>query len=127
MFMNYMDYVDDDCMIMFSQGQMERMQNTLELFRPGLLQAQMPGVTSLGKGINVPFRFYPNPATTQITLDFLEPVAELGMIEIFTVQGVMVYAQKVVLYNQMTLELPILSPGIYGLRIGNRMQKLCIR
>lgn len=32
MFMNFMDYVDDNCMVMFSQGQKERM---LALFAPG--------------------------------------------------------------------------------------------
>lgn len=32
MFMNFMDYVDDNCMVMFSQGQRERM---LALFEPG--------------------------------------------------------------------------------------------
>ncbi len=32
MFMNFMDYVNDDCMVMFSQGQKERM---LALFAPG--------------------------------------------------------------------------------------------
>lgn len=36
MFMNYMDYVDDDTMVMFSQGQVARMQAALALSRPGL-------------------------------------------------------------------------------------------
>ncbi len=36
MFMNYMDYVDDDCMIMFSNGQKERMRATLDGFRSSL-------------------------------------------------------------------------------------------
>jgi hypothetical protein len=29
MFMNYMDYVDDDTMLMFTKGQLERMNATL--------------------------------------------------------------------------------------------------
>ena len=32
MFTNFMDYVDDDCMVMFTQGQMERMIATIEFF-----------------------------------------------------------------------------------------------
>lgn len=33
MFMNYMDYVDDDAMVMFTQGQVARMQATLDASR----------------------------------------------------------------------------------------------
>ncbi|HOZ57738.1 MAG TPA: zinc metalloprotease [Nakamurella multipartita] len=36
MFMNYMDYVDDDSMFMFSQQQVERMHAALQLSRSGL-------------------------------------------------------------------------------------------
>ena len=36
-FMNFMDYVDDGCMVMFTQGQMERMLATIEMYRPGLM------------------------------------------------------------------------------------------
>jgi hypothetical protein len=36
MFMNYMDYVDDPCMVMFTAGQVTRMQATLDGPRSGL-------------------------------------------------------------------------------------------
>jgi len=36
MFMNYMDYVDDDCYRMFTGDQCDRMQTTLEVSRPDL-------------------------------------------------------------------------------------------
>ena len=36
LFMNYMDYVDDDTMVMFSDGQVARMHAALEFARPGL-------------------------------------------------------------------------------------------
>lgn len=41
MSMNYMDYTDDRCMYMFTHGQRDRMQATINVLRPGLL-------TSLG-------------------------------------------------------------------------------
>ncbi|MCB0666667.1 MAG: proprotein convertase P-domain-containing protein [Saprospiraceae bacterium] len=40
MFMNYMDYVDDDCMNMFSAGQGTRMMAAINTSRPMLLNAQ---------------------------------------------------------------------------------------
>ena len=36
MFMNYMDYIDDDTMYMFSKLQVERMQAALKLSRSDL-------------------------------------------------------------------------------------------
>jgi hypothetical protein len=36
MFMNYMDYVDDDTMVMFTDEQVARMHAALEFSRPEL-------------------------------------------------------------------------------------------
>ena len=46
MFMNYMDYVDDDTMVMFTKGQLARMNATLEGPRKSL--AQSKGLTPVG-------------------------------------------------------------------------------
>ena len=47
MFMNYMDYVDDNCMNMFSQGQATRMMAAINASRSGLLNSQC-GMTGGG-------------------------------------------------------------------------------
>lgn len=39
MFMNYMDYVNDDCMNMFTQGQGDRMIAAINTYRPGLMSS----------------------------------------------------------------------------------------
>ena len=45
MFMNYMDYVDDACMNLFTEGQKIKMHTTIQFGRPGLLQSN--GCSSL--------------------------------------------------------------------------------
>lgn len=40
MFMNFMDYVDDDCMNMFTQGQGDRMLAAINTYRPNMLNSQ---------------------------------------------------------------------------------------
>lgn len=70
MFMNYMDYVYDECFSLYTTGQSERMHAVLDMFRHGL-------VTSLGctpiPGIqdNDPLAslsIYPNPASENIII-----------------------------------------------------------
>ena len=39
MYMNFMNFTDDDCLLFFTQGQMQRMLQSLQLFYPGLNQA----------------------------------------------------------------------------------------
>lgn len=47
MYMNYMDYTDDDCMDMFTQGQATRMLSALNISRSGLLTSNgCSGATS---------------------------------------------------------------------------------
>jgi hypothetical protein len=42
MFMNFMDYVDDEAMLMFTRGQAQRMQETLRSSRSQLLKKKGP-------------------------------------------------------------------------------------
>lgn len=47
MFMNYMDYVDDTAMVMFSAEQADRMQFALNFYREGLLESNGCGIPIL--------------------------------------------------------------------------------
>ncbi len=52
MFMNYMDYVNDNCMNSFSAGQKTRMRNAIVSARPGLLTSQACVSASFDAGIS---------------------------------------------------------------------------
>lgn len=47
MFMNYMDYVNDSSMVMFSQGQVDRMHFALSYYRSSLQESNGCGIPSL--------------------------------------------------------------------------------
>lgn len=72
MYMNYMDYVDDACMNMFTFGQKTRMRNTLATFRSALLSSNAcstsTGINNLDESLQ--FEIYPNPANQDLTLEF---------------------------------------------------------
>lgn len=129
MFMNFMDYVDDGCMVMFTQGQVERMLATMELFRPGLAVPNVQCV-NVGKEMTKPqFLAYPNPtgSNNELTIRFDEPISESGDIEIFNPIGQRVYELKTVIFDGMSVELPELSSGIYWIRIGDKSYKIMVK
>ncbi len=114
MFMNFMDYVDDTCMVMFSRGQMERMCMSADLFRP-----------RLGTGVDVcldpsgqwekrrPFEVFPNPAKGWIVLSFEDRSVVAGVLQLFDASGRCVWRRKGVWGGVLRIELPELSPGVY--------------
>ncbi len=127
MFMNYMDYVDDGCMFMFSEGQMERMCATLALFRPGLIQSAIPCVDITLTHTEPDFGVYPNPASSYVVIDFSAPVSELGNITIFNTLGELCFHYNGILLNKMEVELPSFSTGMYWIRIGGHTHKLLVK
>ncbi len=122
MFMNYMDYVDDACMAMFSNGQKTIVQNTLAGPRLSLLSSN--GCASLGlnevaaiKAIAV----YPNPASKYFMIT--SPQVSIDEIEIFNTVGQLVKSQKITQTNNK-INIEDLAAGTYYLRIYNEGQFL---
>lgn len=122
MFMNYMDYVDDACMAMFSNGQKTIVQNTLAGPRLSLLSSN--GCASLGlnevaaiKAIAV----YPNPVSKYFMIT--SPQVEIDEVEIFNAMGQLVKTQKLSQTNNV-ISIEDLATGTYYLRIYNQGQFL---
>lgn len=67
---NFMDYSSEDCMNMFTQGQVEIMRNVLQGPRSGLL---MPVGTQHIAGQKTDFALSPNPASDRYVLKFNLP------------------------------------------------------
>jgi hypothetical protein len=116
MSMNYMDYVDDACMYMFSSGQSARMN---ALFASG--GARVSLLTS--KGATAPaalaatspatrLALYPNPATDKLTLDLPAGVdAARAAVRVYDLRG---HEMTEVRYDgQGQVQLSSLPKGLY--------------
>lgn len=119
MFMNYMDYVDDYCMNMFTFGQSDRMYSALNIERVGLL-------TSLGCG--TPNNIVENSFETSVSISpnpnngiFVINVSNLNSkhinIDVVNVLGETIKTINNVGSNMEQINLSELCNGIYYLQI----------
>lgn len=116
MFMNYMDYVDDACMVMFSKGQADRMNAVLNGVRSSLLTS--PGCLTPATAVYESKRkndllVYPNPS-----MNGRFRVQSLGFnidkVDITDVTGRKI---KTLNIEQGTLNLSEMGSGVYFLNI----------
>jgi hypothetical protein len=130
MFMNYMNYVDDACMNMFTIGQRDRMRAALRLTpRDKLRDRSACNVLGMEKEEAIDqLKTYPNPAHYSLTLELPEH-CKPNAIEIYNALGqqVMQVQQPVLNNNSLTLDIAKLSKGIYFVRILTQQQVLQTR
>lgn len=111
---NFMDYASEDCMNMFTNGQVALMRNVLEGPRNGLLMpfssvTREPAIQSL--------RLSPNPTRGDFQIEFEVLRTGLGSIQIMNASGGIVYSGPQTTFatggNILSFEELSLAPGIY--------------
>ena len=113
MYCNYMDYVDDDCMTMFSKGQKVRMLAALNGPRSLLLTTNVCGATSSIKNIelNASISTFPNPAKD--VLNITNSSTTVLEISLYNIMGNLV--NTFTIEEKGSLNIAELSSGIYYL------------
>ncbi len=118
MFMNYMDYVDDPCMVMFTKGQKKRMLSTLMTIKNGLVKSDKCSKENANDKIEI----FPNPFNDNITIRRSTTIED--WIKLYSVDGRLVFDKKISNLNIVNLCLDELSSGLYFLKIGQNTFKL---
>jgi hypothetical protein len=116
MFMNFMDYTDDAGMNMFTNGQIARMNATLDAFRPSIK-------TSKGAIVGMPpepampaFHLFPNPSNGIVELTGNFASAEPVRVTVYTLLGNSIFAETMQ-GNQMRIHLADAAEGCYLVKI----------
>lgn len=112
--MNYMDYVQDSCMYMFSGGQATRMQAWFNFIRTQFTTTALSNETFL----ETQFTIYPNPSKGSFTIEFKE-LANSFSVEVYDVTGKTIYENN---YDQSAnlvqlINLDNATSGVYFVNI----------
>ena len=119
MYMNYMDYVDDNCMNMFTLGQAARMQAALAGPRIGLFTSNGCGLpNSVVKKFNEKsIELYPNPNNGIFTINIKNSTVKNSVITIFNVLGEQVKTINLTNINTTQINLSEFGIGAYFLQV----------
>lgn len=136
MFMNYMDYSNDRCLLMFTHGQVARMQNTLLTGGRSYSLTQQERLLNYPDGTTVPvlnnFTMYPNPADDVLNVVFDKQPQGLKSILLVDIAG-RVIATREYEYQSLfySFDVAALYTGIYFLIIdfesGKEVRKVLVR
>jgi len=107
MYMNYMDFVNDACMNLFTNGQKARMR---ALFAPGGVRNSILSSTGLSTPLIVEI---PNPATTEMTLDLTYDIRWIGKVLKVTNQQGQIVMQITIDSKNQKINVSRLQPGMY--------------
>jgi len=134
MSMDYMDFTNDACMNMFTQGQKSEMRGMFALggFRNSFLNSSVCD-SSLASGgpidkdstsINFAISVYPNPFSNQIIISCKNPVEVIGKtVKLYDVTGKL-FAVQILQSQKTTINVNNLPAGMYFLKVegGNKPQ-----
>lgn len=120
MFMNYMDYGNDEVLVMFTTDQKDRMEYSLDILRNGLATAEPVSVEE-----NTPdvFSLYPNPTSDIINISFNEEVNS-GQLQIIDVAGRIYHSEVVSNAQKLTVDVSNLVQGLYFVQFKSKTQNV---
>ncbi|HFA48568.1 MAG TPA: T9SS type A sorting domain-containing protein [Bacteroidetes bacterium] len=131
LYVNYMDYTDDDCMTIFTEGQKARMLAALNGPRSSLLDSPActpaTAVTEQGRPS---FEISPNPASGELNIVLKNNKLRLVALELLNGNGKVVRRQAADQATKTTMPLDQVPAGFYFLKLigqsGTLTKKVCV-
>lgn len=126
MYQNYMDFTNDECMNLFTNGQKDRM---LALFQPdgaryallssvALTATPLPKPTPVSVDNGSYVSVYPNPSNGSVTVQLSDDISTGSQLDIYNQVGQKVSSQ-IVKQSQFELDISSLGKGVYFIKVND--------
>lgn len=126
MYVNFMDYTEDKCLLMFTKQQSDFMLASLAEYRSGLVSNGL-ACTPYEQELDIYIKsIYPNPSKGLFTIRLENEKASLSQLQLFNSVGQLVLEKEVFLYNGMNLDLSMLNAGMYLLKLASSTHKIIV-
>ncbi len=112
MYQNYMDFSSDDCLLFFTKGQIEQMHQAIFQFRPGLISSSACKRTTETDNIHLEV----DATGKRIQLINNGNKVISGRLQIFQMDGKLIFDQKLNIIDRYIRAFSGLSTGVYLLR-----------
>lgn len=127
MYMNFMDFTNDECTSMFTYGQAMRMRSAFEpgSFRHAMLASKglsgpVVEETEAQEEIALPVKFYPNPASGMVAVQLETQDKLIGQpITVYNSLGQQVH-QAIISKGQIQLDMTRFREGLYYVSLGDK-------
>ncbi len=132
MYMDYMDFTNDACLVMFTKGQKQKMR---ALFEPGGARASILSSGALGSPVSeeIPsdspprwlhVKIYPDPATTELNINVESDTRWVGKeLQVINITG-QLQLKKTISSKIQKLDISQLKPGLYFIRAEKPGEKI---
>ena len=131
--MDYMDFTNDDCLVMFTNGQKQKMRRLFDSGGPrySILSSKalgIPAISELPLPDSAPqwlqLKIFPNPATTELTVNMEYDGRWVGhQLQVIDITG-KIQIVKTITSKTQKLDVSALSPGVYFIRADKTGEKM---
>ena len=132
MYMDYMDFTNDACLVMFTKGQKQKMR---ALFEPGGARYSILSSGALGSPVSeeilsdspprwLHVKIYPDPATTELNINVESDTRWVGKeLQVINITGQLQF-KKTINSKIQKLDISQLKPGLYFIRAEKQGEKI---
>jgi hypothetical protein len=133
MYMDYMDFTNDPCLVMFTKGQKQKMR---ALFEPGGARFSILSSNALGGPVSeetplpdspprwLHVKIYPDPASTELNINVESDTRWVGKeVQVINITG-QVQIRKTISSKTQKLDISQLKPGLYFIRAEKQGEKI---
>lgn len=133
MYMNYMDFTSDECIVMFTQGQKQRMKSMFSIIGPRRTILNSKALsTPWVEGAPLPelppkwlqFRVFPNPVVSELTINLEYDARWIGRELVVVSLDGHIHMKRLITSKVTILDVSKLKPGVYFLRSEKEGEKL---